>query len=112
NLKSRHDNYLQQLLRTSSYGMMPAVLGNALLQYSRENEAKRAEMRPRIEGLIENYYAEFYPPLEQEILAAQLKLYAAKGAEYGLAPMVAELKTKNSDFTSFVNDAVSRSMFT
>ncbi|MBF0694964.1 MAG: S46 family peptidase [Flavobacterium sp.] len=113
NLKSRHDNYLQQLLRTSAYGMMPAVLGNAMLQYSRENEAKRAEMRPRIEELIENYYAEFHAPLEQEILAAQLKLYASKGAEYGLSPMVAELKAKNNgDFTSYVNDAVKTSIFT
>ena len=30
NLKSRHDNYLSQLMRTSTYGAGPSVLGNAL----------------------------------------------------------------------------------
>jgi hypothetical protein len=112
NLKSRHDNYLQQLLRTSAYGMMPAVLGNTLMQYSKENDAKRAEMRPKIQDMIDNYYAEFHAPLEQDVLAAQLDLYTSKGAEYGLTPMITELKAKNGgDFTAFVKDAASKSMF-
>ncbi|HEY0045951.1 MAG TPA: S46 family peptidase [Flavobacterium sp.] len=112
NLKSRHDNYLQQLLRTSAYGMMPAVLGNTLMQYSKENDAKRAEMRPKIQDMIDNYYAEFHAPLEQDVLAAQLDLYTSKGAEYGLTPMISELKAKNGgDFTAFVKDAASKSMF-
>ena len=41
NLKSRHDNYLTQLMRTASYGGSPANLGNSLLAYYKENEAKR-----------------------------------------------------------------------
>ncbi len=112
NLKARHDNYLIQLLRTASYGQMPAVLGNALTGYAEANAAKRVEMLPKVTELIENYYSEFHAPLEKEVLAAQLNLYAAKGGEYGLAPMVAELKTSNNgNFTNFVNNAVENSIF-
>ena len=112
NLKARHDNYLSQLLRTAAYGQLPAVLGNALTGYAEANAAKRTELLPRIESMIENYYGEFYAPLEKEILAAQLNNYAKNAAEYGLAPMIAELAAKNNNnFTAFVNDAVDASMF-
>lgn len=113
NLKSSHDSYLMQLLRTSAYGAMPANLGNGLIQYAAENEAKRAEMLPRFNDAIEGTYTEFYAPLEKDVLAAQLNLYAAKGAAYGLPTMIAELKAKNNgDFTKFVNDATEKSIFT
>ncbi|HEX9980833.1 MAG TPA: S46 family peptidase [Flavobacterium sp.] len=113
NLKSRHDNYLTQLMRTSAYGQMPAVLGNALMQYYKENDAKRAEMLPKIQEQIDNYYTEFHEPLERDVLAAQLSLYTSKGAEYGLSPMMAELKAQTKgDFTKYVNDAADRSIFT
>lgn len=112
NLKARHDNYLSQLLRTAAYGQLPAVLGNALTGYAEANAAKRTELLPRIEGLIENFYGEFHAPLEKEVFAAQLKVYAANGAEYGLAPEVAVLAAKNNgDFTAFVNEATANSMF-
>lgn len=111
NLKAKHDNYLQQLLRTSSYGLMPYSLGNALQQYFKENEAKRAEMLPKLNDQIAGIFEEFHEPLERDIFAAQLNLYSSKAAEYGLPPMVAELKGKNADFTAWVNDAASRSIF-
>ncbi len=112
NLKSRHDNYLNQLMRTSAYGAMPYTLGNALQQYLKENDAKRAEMKPRLDDQLENAFGDFHEPLERDVFAAQLKLYASKASEYGLAPMVADLKAKhNGDFTSFVNNAASNSIF-
>lgn len=112
NIKSRHDNYMQQLLRTAAYGLMPQTLGNALIGYYKENDAKRAEMLPRIQDQIDGFYSEFYAPAEKDIFAAQLNLYAAKGSEYGLAPMVAEAKAKNGgNFTAWVNDATSKSIF-
>ncbi|RZJ65647.1 MAG: S46 family peptidase [Flavobacterium sp.] len=112
NLKARHDNYLQQVLRTSTYSMAPANLGNMLIQYSKENEAKRAEMLPKIEAAVDNFYGEFYAPAEKDILTAQLNLYAAKAAEYGLAPVVAAEKAKNGgNFTAYVNDITSKSIF-
>ena len=51
NLKSRHDNYLSQLMRTTTFGPAPASLGNALMAYFKENEAKRAEMLPKIKRI-------------------------------------------------------------
>jgi hypothetical protein len=112
NLKSRHDSYLTQLMRTSSYGAAPAVLGNALIAYYKENEAKKAEMLPKIISQVEVIYGKFYAPLEKEVFAAQLNLYAAKASEYGLTPMVAKLKEENKgDFTSYVNEAFAKSIF-
>ena len=113
NLKSRHDNYLTQLLRTSGYGVAPANLGNSLIAYYKENEAKKTEMLPKIMNLIDAVYGKFYGPLEKEVLTAQLNLYAAKASEYGLAPIVAKMKeVNNGDFTNDVNEALEKSIFT
>jgi hypothetical protein len=112
NLKSRHDSYLTQLMRTASYGTAPANLGNALIAYYKENEAKRAEMLPKINNLIESVYGNFYAPLEKDVLTAQLNLYASKAGEYGLAPLVEKMKSANNgDFTADVNNAISKSIF-
>ncbi|MNR97887.1 Peptidase S46 [compost metagenome] len=112
NLKSRHDNYLAQLMRTTAYGAGAATLGNALIGYYKENEAKRAEMLPKINGLIERIYGDFYAPLEKDVFTAQMNLYASKASEYGLAPEVAKLKEANKgDFTTYVNEAVAKSIF-
>jgi hypothetical protein len=112
NLKSRHDNYLTQLVRTTSYGAGPATLGNALNAYYKENDAKRVEMLPKLKGLIETYYGEFYAPLEKEVLTAQLNLYASKASEYGLAPAIATMKaTNNGNFAADVDKAIATSIF-
>ena len=113
NLKSRHDNYLIQLLRTSSYATGPANLGNALIAYSKENDAKKAEMLPKINAMVENIYGEFYAPLEKDVLTAQLNLYASKAAEYGLVPQIAKMKSANNgDFTADIAKATETSFFT
>ncbi len=113
NLKARHDNYLMQLLRTSSYATGPANLGNALIAYYKENDAKKAEMLPKINAMVESIYGEFYAPLEKDVLTAQLNLYASKAAEYGLAPEIAKMKTANNgDFTADVAKATEISYFT
>ena len=112
NLKTSHDNYLSQLIRTSAYGGVPANIGNSLIAYYKENEAKRKEILPRLNGLIENVYGKFHAPLEKDVFAAQLNLYTSKGAAYGLPEAVAKLKEENKgDFTSYVNRAVAKSIF-
>lgn len=112
NLKSRHDNYLSQLMRTSSYGPSPANLGNTLIAFYKENEAKRTEILPKLNALIESVYGKFHAPLEKDVFTAQLNLYTSKGAEYGLPLLISKMKEANKgDFTSDVNDAVSKSIF-
>ena len=112
NVKMRHDNYLSQLMRTASYGAAPATLGNALIAFYKENEAKKQEMLPRINQLIDNVYGKFHAPLEKDVFAAQMNVYTSKAAAYGLPESIAKLKeTNKDDFTSYVNMAVAKSIF-
>jgi hypothetical protein len=112
-LKSGHDSYLMQVLRTATYSVLPANLGNGLIAYAGENEAKRAEMLPRLQDAFDGYYGVLYAPIEKDVLIAQLNLYAKKGAAFGLPPMIAKLNAENGgDFTQFVNDATAKSIFT
>ncbi len=112
NLDARHNNYINILLRYSTLASAPYSIGKALENYAAANDAKRNEMRPKIQNAINAYYEKMYLPLEKDLLAAQLNLYASKANEAGLAPYVADLaKQNNKNFTSFVNDAVERSFF-
>ena len=112
NLDARHNNYLAILMRSAALASAPYRLGKSIENYADANDAKRAEMLPQIEAMIEAIYGKMHLPLEKDVLAAQLNLYASKGAEAGLSPYVAELaKGNGNDFTSFVEEAVSRSFF-
>jgi hypothetical protein len=112
NEKSRHDNYLQQLFRTSAFGTISRSLGRQLEMYTKADAAKRAEMAPAIEEMANEMFKELHIPAEKDILAAQLALYA-KQAGYALAPTVEKLaKENNGDFTNYVASAFDASIFT
>jgi hypothetical protein len=112
NEKSRHDNYLQQLFRTSAFGTISRSLGRQLEMYTKADVAKRAEMAPAIEEMANEMFKELHIPAEKDILAAQLALYAKK-AGYTLAPTVEKLaKENNGDFTNYVASAFDASIFT
>lgn len=112
NEKSRHDNYLQQLFRTSAFGTVGRTLGRQLDAYAKADAAKRAEIAPSIMEMVDEMYKELHIPAEKDILAAQLSLYAKK-AGYALAPMVEKLAASNNgDFTQYVNEAFETSIFT
>ncbi|MEN9487933.1 MAG: hypothetical protein RL494_198, partial [Bacteroidota bacterium] len=113
NEKSRHDNYLQQLLRTSAFGTISRTLGKQLDAYAKGDEAKRAQLAPAITGMAEEMFKELHLPAEKDIMAAQLKLYATKATGYAIAPMVSKLaKENNNDFTKYVNDTFEASILT
>lgn len=76
NDKARHDNYLIGMLRSSTFAALPANLGNAFKQYAAANEAKRNEIRPRLETIIADTYEKAYIPLEVDVLSDELNLYA------------------------------------
>ena len=112
NEKSRHDNYMMQLFRSSAFGTVSRGLGRQLEAYAKADATKRAQMKPRILEMVEGMHKELHLPAEKEMLAAQLNLYAKK-AGYSLAPMVEKLaKENNGDFTKYVNDAFDASIFT
>ena len=110
NEKSRHDNYLIGMIRSSTFAALPFSLGGALSQYAEANEATRANMRPRFEAGIQESYEKAYIPLEIDVLADELNLYSAKGGQ--IAPYIAELaKQNNGNFNSVVKSAFENSIF-
>jgi hypothetical protein len=106
NDKSKHDNYLRVLLRSSRFSVLPYSLGNALSNYIEANKAKREELLPRLTASIDNSYKDYYLPLEKEILAEQLKLYTSK-SNYSTP----EILNNVDDFTTYVNDIFQLSLF-
>ena len=112
NEKARQDNYLIGLLRTSAFAVLPYRVGSALMQYTSASEAQRAQVLPRIEEFVAEEYKTLYMPLEKDVLAAQLHLYATKSTGYDIAPLVAQLgKENNFDYTAYVNNAFENSIF-
>ena len=113
NESARHNNYLMTILRSSTFAAVPANLGKTLEQYANENNAKRKEMRPGIEDMINGIFDGAYMPLEEDVLASQLNLYYTKAAKGGLAPYVKEVgdKTKGN-FKDYVNKTFATSIFT
>ena len=109
NEKSRHDNYLQQLLRTSAFGTISRTLSKALIGYAAAGEEDRSKMRPELEAGIKSFFEKMHLPAEKDILKAQLALYSSKSVGYEIAPSVKKI---GSDFDKYVNSLFSLSIFT
>ncbi len=109
NEKARHDNYLQQLLRTSAYGTISRSLGKQLMTYATADAETRVKMRPDLEAAIKGFMADMYLPAEMDILKAQLKLYATKSTGYNIAPAVTKI---GGNYDTYVNSLFSLSLFT
>ena len=113
NEKSRHDNYLQQLMRTTSFGAIGRTLGRQLENYAKADAAKRATMAPMITEMADGFFKDLHVPAEKDLLTAQLKLYATKSVGYAIAPMVEKIgKDNNYDYSKFVNAAFEMSILT
>ncbi|MBP9793112.1 MAG: S46 family peptidase [Flavobacterium sp.] len=113
NEKSRHDNYLQQLFRTTTFGTIGRTLGKQLEMYAKADAAKRTQMAPAILEMTDELFKEAHIPAEKDILAAQLKLYSTKSTGYAIAPMVEKIgKEYNGDFAKYVNAAFDLSVVT
>ena len=113
NEKSRHDNYLQQLMRTTSFGTIGRTLGKQLENYAKADAAKRATMAPMITEMAGGFFKDLHVPAEKDLLTAQLKLYATKSVGYAIAPMVEKIgKDNNYDYSKFVNAAFELSILT
>ncbi|RZJ31219.1 MAG: S46 family peptidase, partial [Flavobacterium sp.] len=112
NEKARQDNYLQQLLRTSSYGTISRTFGKQLMAYAKADAAQRKLMQPDLSAAADEFFKEIYIPAEKDILTAQLKLYSTKSTGYAIAPMVDKIsKDNNGDFTAYVDGIFKLSMF-
>ncbi len=113
NEKSRHDNYLQQLFRTSAFGAIGRTLGKQLDTYVKADANKRKELAPKVLEMAEGIFTDLHIPAEKDLLAAQLKMYATKSIGYNIAPMVKKIGDENNnDFTNFANAAIDLSILT
>lgn len=113
NEKSRHDNYLQQLFRTTSFGTIGRTLGKQLDNYAKADANKRKELAPRISEMAETLFADLHVPAEKDLLAAQLNLYATKSTGYAIAPLVKKIGDENNnDFTKYTSAAIDLSILT
>ena len=111
NEKAKQSNYLMGMLRSSKFSVLPYRIGKSLEYYVGANEAKRKEMMPKLNSLIERSYKDFYLPLEKEVFAKQLNLYASK-SNYSLPEIVSEISTKNNnDFSTYIDAIFELSMF-
>ncbi len=111
NEKSRHDNLLQQLFRTSVFATSGRTIGKQLENYLKADAAKRMQMKAGINESAIEMAKELHIPAEKDILAAQLKLYATKSVGYKIAPMVATLSaTNNNDFAKYANETIDNSI--
>ena len=113
NEKSRHDNYLQQLFRTTAFGTIGRTLGKQLDTYVKADANKRKELAPKITEMAEGIFTDLYLPAEKDLLAAQLKLYATKSTGYAIAPLVKKIGDENNnDFTNYASAAIDLSVLT
>jgi hypothetical protein len=112
NESSAHDNYLRLMLR-SQMAVIPYRLGNDMAYYAEQNEAKQNELKPKIQEEINDFYEGVYMPLEKDLLAAELKLYATKAKN--IAPMVAAVAKDNNatdnGWNQYVNSLFENSLF-
>jgi hypothetical protein len=109
NEKARHDNYLQQLLRTSSFGFISRGFGKVLLNYASVDAAAKEKMRPELQNDIKSFFEEMHLPAEKDILKAQLALYANKSVGYPLPPSVIAI---GNNLDNYVNSLFTISIFT
>jgi len=109
NEKARHDNYLQQLLRTSSFGFISRGFGKQLANYAAADAAGREKMKPELTAEVKSFFEEMHLPAEKDILKAQLALYSAKSVGYPLAPSVIAI---GKNFDAYVNAVFTMSIFT
>ncbi len=109
---SAHNNYLIMILRTKM-GILPYRLGSSIDYYLQQNDAKQSELQAKLDADMENMYEGLYMPLEKDVLAAQLKLYATKAKN--IAPMVAKAAKENGNteegWSNYVNTAFQNSVF-
>ncbi|MBC7642186.1 MAG: S46 family peptidase [Flavobacterium sp.] len=113
NEKSRHDNYLQQLFRTTAFGTVGRTLGKQLENYVKADAKKRIELAVQINTMANEMFKELLIPAEKEILATQLKLYITKSEGYKIAPMAAKIGAENNNnFTKYISKTIDSSILT
>ena len=113
NEKARHDNYLQQLFRTTAFGTISRSVGKQMENYVKADAEKRKELATSITESTDEMFKELYLPAEKDLMAAQLSLYVTKSKGYKIAPMAERIALENNnDFKEYISEAFEKSIFT
>ena len=113
NEKARHDNYLQQLFRTTAFGTISRSVGKQLENYVKADAEKRKELAVSITENTDEIFKELYLPAEKDLMTAQLNLYVTKSKGYKIAPLVEKIGLENNNnFRKYVDDTFEKSIFT
>ncbi len=112
NEKSRHDNYLNILLRGSAYAVISRSLGTQIEVYVKADEAKRATMKAGLISSVNDFFNSIYLPAEKDILVNGLNLYAKKAGYPLVSTLTLNMNKYNGDFTSYVANLFELSLFT
>ncbi len=112
NDKSRHDNYLNQLLRGSSFATISRGLGAQLELYVKADEAKRAAMKDNLKSSIDYFFNSIYLPAEKDILTEGLNLYCKKAGYPLVSTLTLNMSKYNGDFSPYVSILFDLSIFT
>lgn len=109
NEKSKHDNYLYSLLRSSKFSILPYRIGKGFENYLGSSAEKREQILPSLTTFIDDLYQNYHLDLEKEILATLLDLYASK-SNYQLPESVKNAAEKD-DFETYIDAAFKLSIF-
>jgi hypothetical protein len=111
NEKARHDNYLMQIFRGSSFATISRSLGRELENYAKATPEEQSKQKNDLLARIDEFYNEISMEVEKDLLASQFELYTTK-AGYKIAPILLEIGNKsNNDFTNYVNSTFENSLF-
>lgn len=106
NEKSRHDNYLSILLRSSEFAGISRSLGARMLAYKKADAVKRDEMKAELQKAFDDFYASIHLPAEKDLLLDGLDLYVRK-AGYKLPATLID----QSSISTYVASLLTNTMF-
>ncbi|MDO5609081.1 MAG: S46 family peptidase [Capnocytophaga sp.] len=111
NEKSKHDNYLFAMLRTTNYAGISRSLGRNLSNYANAEPQFRSQLRGETEAAVDRFFDNMYIPIEKEALKKQLALYSSKSV-YPIAPYIKEIAEQNNgNFDQYVENLVANSIY-
>ena len=111
NDKSRHDNYLSILFRSSAFATISRSLGPQIQAYERAKEEDKAIALQTLKIAVTDFYASISLQAEKDILAAGLSLYLAK-ANFPVVPSIElALMAAKNDMNLFIDNLFKNIVF-
>jgi hypothetical protein len=105
NEKSRHDNYLSILLRSSEFAGISKSLGAKMTEFLKADDVKKRTLSPDLVKAIDEFYASINLPAEKDLLLNGLDLYIQK-ANYKLPEMLMSQKNTSEMVANLLTNSI------